>query len=380
MLMTHKHADPVAHFSRFSPSEPVLYFSESTLQSRLDTFQTGLKGTLCYAVKCNAHPTILQAMIDAGLDEFDVASPQEIALIRGLSPAVRMNYNNPIRSISEIQFALENGVRSFSVDCIEELEKLAKYAPKGTEATVRLKLDLDGSAYHFGEKFGETPEGVADLMHRAAELGFIVSGTFHVGTQCERPENWREYLRVLADCARQTSVTLARVNVGGGFPSARNGETPDYARYFAAITDGLAGFDGAPKVLAEPGRALIADACQYVVQIKSMRQGRWVFLNDGVYGGLSEMKLMGSTPYRFYAPNGTPRKGAASPYTIYGPTCDSIDGFDEKFFIPDDAKEGDYMLFDGAGAYVLGLNTHFNGYGEITMLNVENLVTSACTF
>ncbi len=377
MLQTTTFTDPVHHFSATTPDQPVLYFSKADLNARIAVFQNGLEkdlgGTLCYAVKCNPRIEILSAMVEAGMEEFDVASPREISLLRDLAPHARLNYNNPIRSRKEIQFALDHGVKSFSVDCIEELEKLAALAPKGIEVSIRLTLNLNGAAYHFGDKFGETTQGATQLMKRAHALGFITSATFHVGTQCETPANYRLYMQATAQAAKDAGITLTRLNVGGGFPSARNGVTPNFQAYFDEIKKGLAAFDQRPQLLAEPGRALVADACQYLVQIKSIRKNRWAFLNDGVYGGLSDVKLMGTTPYRFYAPEGTPRQGAATPHKLYGPTCDSIDSFAETFDLPAETAEEDYMLFNGAGAYLVGLDTKFNGYGEFNFCEVTAL-------
>ncbi len=64
-------------------------------------------------------------------------------------------------------------------------------------------------------------ELATDLLRKVAEAGFIPSLTFHPGTQCIDPQAWEHYIRAAGDIARGAGVKIARLNVGGGFPSHR---------------------------------------------------------------------------------------------------------------------------------------------------------------
>ncbi len=56
------------------------------------------------------------------------------------------------------------------------------------------------------------------------------------------------------------------------------------------------------------------------------------------------------------------RTGEAKPYTIFGPTCDSLDRMPGAPLLPSDIEEGDFVIFEGLGAYGSANTTRFNGY------------------
>jgi ornithine decarboxylase len=82
-------------------------------------------------------------------------------------------------------------------------------------------------------------------------------------------------------------VRIARLNVGGGFPSHRlNGVRPELEAIFALIDRVAteAAFGAArPALVCEPGRGIVAEAFAGR-RVKAVRDGEHVFLNDGVYG------------------------------------------------------------------------------------------------
>ena len=212
-----------SEYIRSNRSEhPVLFMSPAVLQATARRFLDGFPGLVTYAVKSNPEEVVIENLAAAGIRGFDVASPFEIRLIKRLCPEAAMHYNNPVRSRSEIAVAVENGVVSYSVDSASELEKLIELVPaRGTEITVRFKLPVDGAAYNFGAKFGATVELATVLLKRVAEAGFIPSLTFHPGTQCTDPHAWDHYIRAAGRIAEGAHVRIARLNVGGGFPSHR---------------------------------------------------------------------------------------------------------------------------------------------------------------
>ena len=161
-------------------------------------------------------------------------------------------------------------------------------------------------------------------------------------------------------------MTLARLNVGGGFAAHRTGDAPDLEAIFNHIRSEVdASFGtGAPALVCEPGRAMVADAFTLVARVKALREDGSIFLNDGIYGGLFEVRDIGATDrIRVLAENGNWREGALRARVIFGPTCDSIDRFPDPLPLPGAIAEGDYVLFAGMGAYSQALSTQFNGYG-----------------
>lgn len=366
---------PIAHIVRTVPDTAQIYFCPKTLQSTAKRFLDGFDGLVTYAVKANAGEEVLSNLISAGINAFDVASPNEIKLLRSLSGHSTLHYNNPVRSEREISYAISMGVRSFSVDCVGELDKLAG-VPAGSEISVRLALPVSGAAYDFGSKFGADADLAVSLLRKVAALGFSPSITFHPGTQCRDVAAWGHYIGTSAEIARCAGQPLKRLNVGGGFPADRNGDTPNLEEIFSHISREARRHFGesAPELVCEPGRAMVAEAFTLATRVKAVRTDGTVFLNDGLYGGLAETRdLPLGSRYQVYSPIGEPRKGESSSRVVFGPTCDSIDRLPDTLSLPEDLSEGDFILFDGMGAYSRSLATRFNGYGLADTKTVSSL-------
>ncbi len=367
--------DPKAHLMRHAPDEPTLYFCPAILQATARRFQAGFDGLITYAVKANPGEEVLGNLVAAGVRAFDVASPREMYAVRAVCPDAVLHYNNPVRSPEEVAVAIRLGVTSYSVDCASELEKLSA-VPAGTEVSVRLALPVAGAAYDFGEKFGVGPKAAAELLRKVYESGFTPALTFHPGTQCDDPAAWGAYIAEAAEVAQMAGVGLARLNVGGGFAAHRNGDAPDLEAIFVHIraqVDRCFGAD-APDLVCEPGRAMVADAFTLATKVKAVRDGGALFLNDGVYGGLTEVRDIGA-PDRIsvLGPDGVARGGALANRVVFGPTCDSIDRLPDALPLPGNVAEGDYVLFAGMGAYTRSLTTRFNGYGLSDVVTVARL-------
>lgn len=363
------------HLRRTQPDLSVLYFCPSALQEIVHRFQRGFPGLVTYAVKANPEPEVLANLSAAGVTAFDVASPAEMRAVRAVAPDAILHYNNPVRSSDEVICAVQHGVRSYSVDEIPELDKLHS-VPQSTEIAVRFALPISGAAYDFGSKFGTSPDGAVALLQEVAQRGYQPGLCFHPGTQCADPAAWGAYIQAAADITRRAGVPIRRINVGGGFASHRSKASPDLEAIFAHIKHCMtvAFPDQPPVLLCEPGRALVADAFCLATRIKAVRANDAVFLNDGIYGALAEARDIGAvTRLSVLSPDGTARSGALVEHVAFGPTCDSLDRLPDPIALPDDAVPGDYVLFDGMGAYSSVLATQFNGYGPTGPLSVAAL-------
>ncbi|MFI0395605.1 type III PLP-dependent enzyme [Paracoccus jiaweipingae] len=369
--------NPTQIITDMAPENPVMVFAPTVLQDTARAFVAGFPGLVTYAVKSNPDEAVIQNLVAAGISGFDVASPAEIDLIGRLAPQAARHYHNPVRSRSEIDHARQAGVTSYSVDSLTELDKLIGHIPDGSEISPRFKLPVLGAAYDFGSKFGASPELAAQLLKRVADAGYAASLTFHPGTQCVDPGAWETYIRTAREICDMAGLRAGRLNVGGGFPSHRvTGVVPDIQAIFDLIGQTAAeAFDGAPPALVcEPGRGLCADAFSLITRVKAVRDGENVFLNDGVYGGLTELPIIGNlSRIEVITPQGTPRSDEITPRAVFGPTCDSVDRLPGDIDLPSDIAEGDYVIFHGAGAYSTVTNTRFNGFGQMRMVTAQAL-------
>ncbi|MEE2861784.1 MAG: type III PLP-dependent enzyme [Paracoccus sp. (in: a-proteobacteria)] len=374
--------NPAEVIRHLAPEHPVMVFAPTVLQDRARQFIDGFPGLVTYAVKSNPDEAVIQNLVTAGIQGFDVASPFEIDLIGRMAPRAARHYHNPVRARSEIAHAVAQGITSWSVDSRSELEKLFEQVPTevdgvAVEISPRFKLPVLGAAYDFGSKFGATPELAAELLAEVERRGYVASLTFHPGTQCTDPIAWESYIRVAKDICDMAGVRARRLNVGGGFPSHRAvGVEPDLTSIFQEIGDTATEMfgDEAPALVCEPGRGLVADAYSLITRVKGIRDGGHVFLNDGVYGGLAELPIIGNIDrIEVLTPQGQPRNGDVGGRVIFGPTCDSVDRLPGELSLPEDVTEGDFVIFHGAGAYSTVTNTRFNGFGAMTHATVMNL-------
>lgn len=366
-------SDSAAYLAGHQPDLPVHFYAAAQLEDRLQHFLTGFPGLVTYAVKANPSETVLNTLVQGGISGFDVASPEEIALVRRIAPYAALHYNNPVRSLREITIGVQAGVCSWSVDEPGELDKLiAQGVGPKHEIAVRFKLPVKGAAYDFGAKFGAMPDQAVAMLKTVERYGMTPALTFHVGTQCSDPQAYATYIAAAIDIAKRAGVTIARLNVGGGFPSARDGKPVDLTPFFTAITAAVAGFENRPDLVCEPGRGLVADAFSYGVQVKSVRAGH-IYLTDGIYGGLSEFPSMVIPVYRILGQGGATRSSRTAPFVVFGPTCDSLDQLPHPLDLPVDIAEGDWLIFSSMGAYLTGVTTRFNGYGDRETIPVSCL-------
>ncbi|MBK0327867.1 type III PLP-dependent enzyme [Rhodobacteraceae bacterium F11138] len=374
--------DPATHLTRTTPDEPVLYLSPQVLQDTAQRFQRGFGGLVTYAVKANDRAEVLANLVNAGVSAFDVASPVEMIAVRTACPQATLHYNNPVRSEAEIAAGIEMGVTSWSIDEAGELAKLCA-VPKEAEIAVRFALPVPGAAYDFGDKFGAAPDQAVELLRQVAATGHVPALCFHPGTQCEDAAAWHSYIHAAAQIAARAGVRIARLNVGGGFAANRTGIAPDLEAVFEVIHRAVADAFGtaAPDLICEPGRAMVAEAFTLASRIKALRAGgRTVFLNDGIYGRLTDLRDMGLTRrVEVIGPNGRVRTGSALARVVYGPTCDSLDRLPDGLELPDTSAVGDYVLFHGMGAYSVAMGTAFNGYGACAVVTVDRLSADSGT-
>lgn len=326
-----------------------------------------------YAVKANSQPELLTALAGAGC-RFDVASPAEVSAVleAGADPA-ELVYSNPIKRRADIALAARQGVRMFAVDSIEEIAKVAAVAP-GSGVLCRIHTSGAGSDWSLSRKYGCSPREAARLLRSAAIAGLEASGiAFHVGSQQRDPQAWDAPIGAAArvfdalgveDCSRFV------LDIGGGFPAHLERVCPPLPSYGAAIEQSLRRHfgDNRPRILAEPGRAVAADAGTLVTSVISVvRRGdtRWVFLDAGVFSGLVET-LGEAIRYRIRT---SADGGPTGPCVLAGPTCDSVDVLYEKepVHLPLALGEGDTVRLLSTGAYTTCYSTvGFNGFAPLT--------------
>ncbi|UUP16841.1 ornithine/lysine decarboxylase [Nitratireductor thuwali] len=355
------------------PDGPCLVVDLDVVRDNYLAFEKALPDSrIFYAVKANPAPEILRLLASLG-SSFDTASVAEIemALDAGAAPA-RISYGNTIKKERDVARAHELGIRLFAVDCVEEVDKIARRAP-GARVFCRVLTDGAGAEWPLSRKFGCAPAMAVDVLRHAKSLGLDAHGvSFHVGSQQTDLDAWD---RALADAQwvfgtlAEEGITLKMVNMGGGFPTRYLRDVPAAQAYGQAIFSALRKHFGnrIPETIIEPGRGMVGNAGvikSEVVLISRKAENdnvRWVYLDIGKFGGLAET-MDEAIRYPFV----TPRDGGeTAPCVLAGPTCDSADVLYEKtpYPLPLALTIGDEVLIEGTGAYTTTYaSVAFNGF------------------
>ena len=373
----HTHHTPLDLVRERSPERPVALVRPAALAVAARWFRDRFKDDVLYAVKANPSPWVIKTLAREGICAFDVASIPEIELVAKHAPGARMAFMHPVKSRRAIEEAyFEHGVRTFSLDSHEELEKIIDSTGQARDLNlmVRLAAPNHASNYPLSGKFGIEPEAATSLLLAARRATQDLMGVcFHVGSQCMRPTAFQGAMSAASRALVRAGVFADVVDVGGGFPSVYPGMTPppldDYAD---SIQRGFAEMmvHETTELWCEPGRALVAEASSVLVKVE-LRKGDALYLNDGSYGNLFDAA---HTKWPF--PVKLVRDGGASgnlkPFRFYGPTCDSLDAMPGPFWLPDDIDEGDFIEIGMLGAYGVAMGTRFNGFGKTDTVVVED--------
>ena len=373
----HTYHTPLDLVRERSPERPVALVRRDVLAVAAHWFQANFKGDVLYAVKANPSPWVIETLWREGLRKFDVASIPEIELVAQHAPGAKMAFMHPVKSRAAISKAyFDYGVRTFSLDCHDELAKIldATGHARDLDLIVRLGVQTDGAAYSLSGKFGVPIDEAPALLLSARRTTEAMMGvSFHVGSQCMRPTAYQAAMAQASRALVRAGVFADVVDVGGGFPSVYPGMTPPpLADYVDSIHRG---FDEmkvheTTELWCEPGRALVAEASSLLVKVE-LRKGDALYLNDGSYGSLFD-----ATHFKWPFPVKLVRDGQAStdqrPFKFYGPTCDSIDAMNGPYWLPDDVREGDYLEIGQMGAYGVAMATRFNGYGDTEQADVAD--------
>jgi ornithine decarboxylase len=362
---------------RGAPEGPVAIARPHRVAAAAQWFTRNFPGEVFYAVKANPSLWVLDALIANGVANFDVASEYEIELVAKRLPSGRIAFMHPVKSRRAIARAFhEFGVKTFALDSEDELEKILQETNGAKDLTlmVRFAVSGDGSAYPLARKFGVSAEDAPALLRRARGVSEEMLGvSFHVGSQCMRPDSFRTAMDMVNRTIVSAGVLVDVVDIGGGFPAIYPGMNPppmiDYVKAIKAGFEDMFVAQNA-KLWAEPGRALVAEAGSTVARVE-LRKGDALYLNDGAFGTLFDAThLNWSFPAKLLREE--PSKAKNAPFRLYGPTCDSMDAAAGPFMLPADIREGDLIEIGALGAYGTAMGTRFNGFGDTVTIEAKD--------
>lgn len=361
----------VKYLERLDYETPFFLFDLQKIDINYKALKKHLSNfTIFYALKANSEPEIVKKLAELGAN-FEIASYKELLILKKAGvPIDRIMYSNPVKPWKMIQKCFKLGLNRFSFDSVFELQKLAQYAP-GSKVYLRFSVNDQGSRFPLSKKFGAEPQDILPLMSMARDLGLQTYGlTFHVGSQSLNPKTWELAIKMSGEAMRELrreGIEIEMLDVGGGFPADYGTESPSWAHIGQIIQKAIKKYlPYDVKLVAEPGRALVADAGALVTSVigRAERGGsNWLYLDVGAFNGMIEtLETNNQMKYPVLRLRPAKPRAQKSNFTLTGPTCDSQDTMFYEMPLPHDTMVDDRLCIASTGAYTITYASSFNGF------------------
>ena len=365
--------------NQLRPDKPVYCIRKKSILSASKFFQKNFPGKILYAVKTNPHPEVIKTLLKSGINQFDVASVEEIKAVRKFDQVSKCSFMHTIKSREDISEAyFKYGVKTFALDTKDELIKIIESTSnaKDLELFVRVAVSNEHAEIDLSKKFGAINSEAAGLLRLVKQHSKKVGLSFHVGSQCMHPISYSKGISEIANIIKKTKIVPDYLNIGGGFPTIYPDLIPpSLESYFDEIKKGLENLkiEKLPEIICEPGRALVAESGSTIVRV-NLRKKQKLYINDGTYGTLFDAGTPNIVfPSKMIKDNSNKiisKKLTA--FDFYGPTCDSMDYMKGPFLLPNNIKENDYIELGQLGSYGLTFRTQFNGFYSDKIYEVED--------
>jgi len=365
---------------------PLYIYSRATLERHWHAFDSAFEGQahcVCYAVKANSNLAVLNVLARLG-SGFDIVSGGELARVLAAGGrADRTVFSGVGKTVDEISYALQQGVRCFNVESEPELERINDVAGLlGLIApiSIRVNPDVDAQTHPYistglkENKFGIAIEQAEDVYRQAQTMTNlnVVGIDCHIGSQLTSVTPFVDALKrvlKLIDKLADQGINLTHLDIGGGLGITYQDETPPSpAEYSAALRDVLQGRD--LEILLEPGRAIAGNAGILVTKIEYIKstEDRQFAIVDAAMNDLLRPAL-----YQSWQEIQTVIKDdtvESHTYDIVGPICETGDflGKDRQLAI----KEADLLAIRSAGAYGFTMSSNYNSRPRVAEVMVDD--------
>ena len=353
--------------NELKPDYPVYCIRPESIRKSTKFFKENFPGKVLYAVKTNPNEKVIKEIIANGVEDFDVASLNEIKLIKKIKPEANLYFMHTVKSKESISSAyFDYGVKNFALDHKDELGKIleATNQAKDLNLYVRIAVSNEHAEIDLSRKFGALPSEALGLVRLCKEHSKKLGISFHVGSQCMHKISYSKGIREIGNIIKKTKIIPDIINVGGGFPSLYPDLNPEpINNYLDEIKISLKNLKlpKLPQIICEPGRAIVAESGSTIVKV-ILRKKQNLYINDGTYGSLFDAGVPNFVLPTKMITNGRIHSKKLTSFKFFGPTCDSLDYMKGPFLLPNNIKEGDYIELGQLGAYGLTFRTKFNGF------------------
>jgi len=363
--------------NELKPVNPIYCIRKNSINTACNWFNKNFPGKVLYAVKTNPHEEIIKEIKNGGINKFDIASIEEIKIIKKIVPDAECFYMNTIKSREHIKEAYFNyNIKNFALDTKDELLKIIEATDNAQDLNlfVRISISNEHAEIDLSKKFGALSSEALGLFRLTKAHSAKVGLSFHVGSQCMHPISYTKGIGEMGNIIKKTNIIPDFINIGGGFPTIYPDLRPQSLNnYIFEIKKALNNLklEKQPVLMCEPGRALVAESGSTIVKVV-LRKKQKLYINDGTYGSLFDAGFPNIVFPSRMIQNGRTISKKLTAFNFYGPTCDSMDYMKGPFILPNNIKENDYIELGQLGAYGITFRTKFNGFFSDQIFEVED--------
>ncbi|WP_427833852.1 diaminopimelate decarboxylase [Actinobacillus pleuropneumoniae] len=365
---------------------PAYIYSRATLERHWHAFDKAFGAhphLICFAVKSNSNIALLNVMVRLG-SGFDIVSQGELerVLAAGGKPS-KVVFSGVAKSHSEIQRALEVGIRCFNIESIAELHRINEVAGQlGKIAPISLRVNPDVDAHTHPyistglkeNKFGVSVTQAREVYRLAKTLPNVkITGMdCHIGSQLTELQPFldaTDRLIVLMEQLKEDGIELHHLDLGGGLGVPYNGEEPPHpTEYAKALLEKLKGYADL-EIILEPGRAITANAGILVTKVEYLKanEDRNFAIVDTGMNDMIRPALYEAYMQITEVDQSLSREKAV--YDVVGPICETSDflGKDRELAI----EQGDLIAMRSAGAYGAAMSSTYNSRPQAVEIMVD---------
>ncbi len=368
---------------------PLYIYNEDYIKNRWIKYDQALnnrKHLICYAIKANSNLAILHSLAKLGAG-FDIVSQGELerVLHAGADPK-KIVFSGVAKSVTEIERALNVGIKCFNVESEAELyriQAIAKQLNKIAPISLRINPDVDAKTHPYistglrENKFGISYQLAYDVYRAAAELSHIsIEGIdCHIGSQLTELSPFldsADRIMALFEQLKLDGIHIKHIDFGGGLGVCYKNEQPlEIVDLVNAISEKLVNYPEV-EILFEPGRSIVANAGLLVTKVeytKHQDDNHFAIVDAGMNDLIRPALYnawMNIIPVNKHESNETPYS-----YNIVGPICESSDvlGKNRQLAI----KQDDLLAICGAGAYGFSMASNYNSHPRPAEVMINSL-------
>ncbi len=333
----------------------------------------GLPHDVYFAVKANGSLGILSLLARRGAG-FDIVSGGELfRVLKAGGDPDRVVFSGVGKTVSEMEYALRNGIGSFNCESEGEVVLLNETAGRLSAhpiVALRVNPDINADTHPYiatglrDHKFGipfETAERIYADSARFPNLR-LEGVSCHIGSQIFDTNVFFEALdKVLALVVklRGAGVAVRQLDLGGGLGIAYRPEetTPSISGYAAGLVRALRGKD--LRLMIEPGRSIVGQAGVLLTRViyRKPADSKQFFIVDAAMNDLIRPSLYQS--HHEIVPV-SQRDAEMVMADVVGPVCETGDFLARDRRMPA-VDPGDLLAICTAGAYGFVLSSNYNG-------------------